>query len=502
MSTRKLAIAILGPTASGKTKLGVALGKAYLGEVISVDSLQCYKPGGILTARPYPEEMEGVPHHLTDYLEADEEPHDFVALALSIMDDISARDGLPILVGGSTSLTIPLLQQAFNKGYEVLTITLAPHRTTYQRLVESRGEEMLKGGLLSELAELYRLEKRLLHGKNGCGRGVWKAIGYPEYLPYLRAVGSADGASHTGSEGDLRDKARAEMNANTLQYGQYQLEWIRHTLTPFLHQHKAIMISLCVMDKASWESDVLAPAMTMTGEFCHGSQMMRLLPRAGSRSSKKRVVCLFGGSSSGKNVAHVKAARSLAVALHQHDISLVYGGGTTGIMGAVASTLVALSGPSAVHGIVPAALARYEAELGGHTNGDGRTNGEYASRFGRRTVVRDMHTRKRLMTQMVLEGAPGSGFVAMSGGYGTMEELLETTTWSQLGIHNCRVSVFNVDGFYDGLLDWIRHMVRSGFVGPKDDDIIQVARTADEVVACLAHQPRQTKNGDHGLEWL
>ncbi|KAG5952785.1 hypothetical protein E4U53_008069 [Claviceps sorghi] len=502
MSTRKLAIAILGPTASGKTKLGVALGKAYLGEVISVDSLQCYKPGGIVTARPYPEEMEGVPHHLVDYLEADEEPHDFVSQALSIMDDISARDGLPILVGGSTSLTIPLLQQVFNKGYEVLAITLAPHRTTYQQLVESRGEEMLRRGLLSELAELYRLEKRFLHGKSGCGRGVWKAIGYPEYLPYLRAVGSVNGASPAESEGDLRDKGRAAMDANTLQYGQYQLEWMRHTLTPFLHQHKAIMISLCVMNKPSWESDVLGPAMTMAGEFCHGSRMTRLLPRAGCWSSKKRVVCLFGGSSSGNSAAHVKAARSLAVALHQHDISLVYGGGTTGIMGAVASTLVALSGPSAVHGIVPAALARYEAEHGGHTNGDGRTNGEYASRFGTRTVVRDMHTRKRLMTQMVLEGAPGSGFVAMSGGYGTLEELLETTTWSQLGIHNCRVGVFNVDGFYDGLLDWIGHVVRSGFVGPKDADIIRVARTADEVVAYLACQPPQTKNGNHDLEWL
>lgn len=167
-------------------------------------------------------------------------------------------------------------------------------------------------------------------------------------------------------------------------------------------------------------------------------------------------------------------------------------------MGAVASTLVALSGPSAVHGIVPAALATYEDQLG-----NGRIDSEYALRFGKRIVVRDMHTRKRLMTQMVLGGAPGSGFVALSGGYGTMEELLESTTWSQLGIHNCRVSVFNVDGFYDGLLDWIRHVARSGFIGGKDADIIRVARTADEVVACLAHQqPLQAKRGCQGLEWL
>ncbi|KAG5986855.1 hypothetical protein E4U43_005325 [Claviceps pusilla] len=497
MSTRKLAIAILGPTASGKTKLGVAFGKTYLGEVISVDSLQCYKQGGIMTARPYPEEMEGVPHHLIDYLEADEEPHDFVSRALTIMDDISARHALPILVGGSTSLTIPLLQQVFKKDYEVLVITLVPHRTRYQRLVESRGEEMLRRGLLSELAELHGLEKRLLQGKGEFGKGVWKAIGYQEFFPYLQAVGSVNGASNSKTDRDLLDKGRAAMDANTVQYGQYQLEWIRHTLTPFLHQHKTTIISLSVTDKASWESDVQRPAMSMASELCHGSRMTKHLSRGGS-CSRKRVICLFGGSSAGNDVVHVEAAKSLAIALHQHDISLVYGGGTTGIMGAVASTLVALSGPSAVHGIVPAALATYEDQLG-----DGRIDSEYALRFGKRIVVRDMHTRKRLMTQMVLGGAPGSGFVALSGGYGTMEELLESTTWSQLGIHNCRVSVFNVDGFYDGLLDWIRHVARSGFIGGKDADIIRVARTADEVVACLAHQhPLQAKRGCQGLEWL
>ncbi|KAG6018416.1 hypothetical protein E4U41_003903, partial [Claviceps citrina] len=135
MPTQKLTIAILGPTASGKTKLGVAIARAYLGEVISVDSLQCYKPGAILTARPCPEETEGVPHHLVGYLEADEEPDDFVSRAAAAMDDISARDGLPILVGGSTSLTMPLLEEASRRGYGVLAVTLAPHASVYQRLV-------------------------------------------------------------------------------------------------------------------------------------------------------------------------------------------------------------------------------------------------------------------------------------------------------------------------------------------------------------------------------
>lgn len=202
-----------------------------------------------------------------------------------------------------------------------------------------------------------------------------------------------------------------------------------------------------------------------------------------------------GGSSPGRDESHIEAAKSLAVALHRHRIALVYGGGTTGIMGAVASTLVALSGPGAVHGIVPAALARYEDELG-----DGRISAEYSSQFGRRTIVRDMHTRKRLMTQAVLEGAPGSGFVAMSGGYGTMEELLEVTTWYQLGIHDRRVSVFNVNGFYDGLLSWIGQVARDGFISPRDANTLGVANTADQVIACLASQRLDVEKPS--LEWL
>lgn len=288
MPTRKLSIAIFGPTASGKTKLGVTIAKAYLGEVISIDSLQCYKPGGIATAKPCPEETQGVPHHLIDYLDAEEEPQDFVSRAIATIDDITTRNGLPVLVGGSTSLIIPLLQQVFSREYEVLIITLVPHQSGYGRLIESRGEEMLKRGLLDELAELKRLEKLLLDGKTDFNKGVWKTIGYREFLPYLRAVGKVNGVSNTYE--DLYEEGRVSMNASTLRYGQYQLEWIRHTLTPFIDRHKAATISLCVTDQASWASDIERPAMTMAGEFYHGSQVRRLPSR---NSSNKRVVCLL-----------------------------------------------------------------------------------------------------------------------------------------------------------------------------------------------------------------
>ncbi|EXM30784.1 LOG family [Fusarium oxysporum f. sp. vasinfectum] len=481
--THKPAVAIFGPTASGKTKLGVAVSKAFLGEVISVDSLQCYKPGSIITAKPEHDEIQDIPHHLIDYLQADEEPDDFISLAINKMEDIISRNKIPVLVGGSTSLTTPLLQQALKHHYIILGIMLVPHPSSYQQLIETRGDAMVKQGLLAELRELKALEKTLLQGERDFNRGVWKAIGYPEFSPYL----DYDGASDIKRE-VLYHQGVTMMRASTLQYGFNQLEWLRHTLTPFLHQQKVATISLNVTDKQSWAAEVEGPALSMANQFFHGTHSVTPVP---GKVSKPRVVCLFGGSSSGNDPSHVKAAKDLSLELHRNNITLIYGGGTTGVMGAAASTLVELSGPSSVHGIVPAALAKFE---------ENETGQSHMSKFGSRTVVRDMHTRKRLMIEAVLNGGPGSGFVALSGGYGTMEELLEVATWYQIGIHNCNVCVLNVDGFYDGLLDWVSKVSEKGFIGAKDHTIIQVASSAEGLVRCLEGKTQHSEQ--RRIEWI
>lgn len=93
-----------------------------------------------------------------------------------------------------------------------------------------------------------------------------------------------------------------------------------------------------------------------------------------------------------------------------------------------------------------------------------------------------MHTRKQLMAKKVVEGGPGSGFVALSGGFGTLEELMEMTTWNQLGIHGCGVVVFNVGGFYDGLIQWVKTAVSEGFIAPGNGGILVEALDAEEVV--------------------
>lgn len=186
--------------------------------------------------------------------------------------------------------------------------------------------------------------------------------------------------------------------------------------------------------------------------------------------------------------------------MHANNMTLVYGGGTVGLMGEIARTLVSLSGPSAVHGIIPAALVQLEQgyDAADPTGTSARPPIDEAI-YGRTTVVKDMHTRKRLMAQEVMSGPAGGGFVALSGGYGTLEELMEVTTWNQLGIHGRPVVVYNVDGYWDGLITWVKNAVTSGFIAPNNAGILVEALSAEEVVSCLREY--RTAEGRFKLNW-
>ena len=142
-------------------------------------------------------------------------------------------------------------------------------------------------------------------------------------------------------------------------------------------------------------------------------------------------------------------------------MGLVYGGGTIGLMGILARAVHRRGGK--VHGVIPEALLKYE------TNGDSTPN------VGETTVVKDMHTRKRLM------GREASAFIAMAGGYGTLEELAEVVTWSQLGIHDRPVIVLNTNGFFDGLLQWIDMAVSQGFISAQNRQLIMEAKLAVDI---------------------
>ncbi|KAM5346168.1 hypothetical protein ACJ41O_009173 [Fusarium nematophilum] len=229
----------------------------------------------------------------------------------------------------------------------------------------------------------------------------------------------------------------------------------------------------------------------------------------GEESLKPAVICVFCGASGGSNPVHVEAARSLAYQLHKNNAHLVYGGGTVGMMGELAKTLVSLSGPHAVHGVIPKALIQVEegyqdkqepasgapAKVERVVKDDQTTNTE----FGLVTVVSDMHTRKQLMARMVFEGGPGSGFIALAGGFGTMEEVMEMTTWNQLGIHRVGVLLLNINGYWNAIVEWVRNAVEEGFVSKENASIL--IETDDVRVALEKLRDYQVSRDRLELSW-
>ncbi|GFF40809.1 LOG family protein YJL055W [Aspergillus udagawae] len=235
-----------------------------------------------------------------------------------------------------------------------------------------------------------------------------------------------------------------------------------------------------------------------------------------AQQERRTVVCVFCGSLADKSGHHLEAARLLAHEFHKNNVQLVYGGGTVGIMGELARTLVSLSGPQAVYGIIPKALVEVEEgykdidrQRGTTKDASLNKQGKAAERvvsdsikesdYGLVTIVPDMHTRKRLMAQKVLEGGPGSGFVALAGGFGTMEELMEMTTWNQLGIHKAGVVLLNINGYWDGILQWVQASVEEGLVSQENAGILTQATRVEDVLKMLREY--RISNDRLKLDW-
>lgn len=168
-------------------------------------------------------------------------------------------------------------------------------------------------------------------------------------------------------------------------------------------------------------------------------------------------------------------------------------------MGELAKTLVAINGPDSVHGIIPEALVQYERDgTYQSVNSKGQVLPEEIV-YGRTTVVKDMHTRKKLMAEEVFAGGPGSGFVGLSGGFGTVEEIFETTTWNQLGIHSCGIVLLNIDGYWDGIVQWMNRAVEEGFLKPANKDILVTADTPQGAIDALRNY--KVSEAIYQLQW-
>jgi uncharacterized protein (TIGR00730 family) len=177
-----------------------------------------------------------------------------------------------------------------------------------------------------------------------------------------------------------------------------------------------------------------------------------------------RSVCVYCGSSSGGDPAFAAATRELAEQLAGRGARIVYGGAAVGLMGTLADTALAAGGT--VIGVMPQALIDREIGHRGLTE---------------LHVVGSMHERKALMAELA------DAFVALPGGIGTLEELIEAYTWSQLGLHAKPLGVLNVNGYYDALAAFLDHAVRSRFLRAEHRAVLSVEADAGALLERLDH---------------
>lgn len=174
-------------------------------------------------------------------------------------------------------------------------------------------------------------------------------------------------------------------------------------------------------------------------------------------------VCVFCGANSGKNSEILNQAEEFARGLARLGFGLVYGGASIGVMGLLADTVLKNGGN--VTGVIPDAL--FEKEVAHSGVQDLR-------------VVRTMHERKKLMYDL------SEVFVTLPGGLGTLDELFEVLTWSQIGVHKKNIYLLNVSGFFDGLLSYLDSAVSAGFIKPEHREYLRVYKSVPDLLENIA----------------
>jgi uncharacterized protein (TIGR00730 family) len=173
-------------------------------------------------------------------------------------------------------------------------------------------------------------------------------------------------------------------------------------------------------------------------------------------------LAVYCGSAPGAQSVFADATKATARAMVGRDVELVYGGGRLGLMGLIADTVLELGGQ--VYGVIPAALIELEVAHEGVTE---------------LHRVETMHERKAKMTELA------DAFLALPGGIGTLDELFEAWSWNALGYHAKPFCLLNVEGFWDGMIEFIDHATRSGFLSPQRRSQLLVAQTPDEALELL-----------------
>lgn len=196
-------------------------------------------------------------------------------------------------------------------------------------------------------------------------------------------------------------------------------------------------------------------------------------PTPSAKSEGQRAVCVYCGSGPGTDPAYVQAAQTLGRDLAGADLRLVYGGGSLGLMGETARATLSNGGD--VTGIIPEFLSEREKML------------ETVSDLH---VVADMHIRKQMMFEA------SDAFVALPGGIGTLEELVEQLTWAQLGRHTKPIVVANIQDFWTPFLNLLTHMRDQAFIRPGLEVQFEIVTTADDIVPAIKAKWQQLQDAE------
>lgn len=175
-----------------------------------------------------------------------------------------------------------------------------------------------------------------------------------------------------------------------------------------------------------------------------------------------RKICVYCGSSSGKNPVYSRIADKLGKLLAAHGISLMYGGACVGLMGTVADAVLAGGGEAI--GVMPQSLVDKEVAHHG---------------LSELHIVDSMHERKALMADLA------DGFIALPGGLGTLEELFEVLTWAQLGLHDKPCGLLNIAGYYDGIRTFLQRACEERFVRPEHRDLLLVEQEPEDLLTAM-----------------
>ena len=191
-------------------------------------------------------------------------------------------------------------------------------------------------------------------------------------------------------------------------------------------------------------------------------------------------IAIFCGSAPGKDSVFVENARKVGETLAAQGKTLIYGGGRSGLMGVVADSTLAAGGRAI--GVMPESLAEYEL-----------AHPDLTELY----IVENMHARKIKMSELA------EGFIALPGGSGTLEEIFEQWTWAQLGIHSKPCAFFNVAGFYDDLLKFLRQTSEKGFTQPRFCEALIVSNCIDNILQRFEqYRAPEMKWGVPELEWV